>query len=150
MIKIDVLIQNKIWKKYISSPEKYINKKTRYLYKHIPIMKNKNINLSLLLSGPKEIKYLNKKFRKKNKITDVLSFPFYSQNNINKKIKNSKNLYLGDIILNHTKIKKKNFKAEFDKLWIHGFLHLLGYKHFKNKDFYKMNKLEKKIFKNIK
>ena len=38
----------------------------------------------------------------------------------------------------------------FNKLWIHGFLHLLGYKHFKNKDFYKMNKLEKKIFKQIK
>ena len=46
-------------------------------------------------------------------------------------------------------IKKKNFMENFDKLWIHGFLHLLGYKHHLNKDFNKMNNLERKIYNKI-
>ena len=60
-------------------------------------------------------------------------------------------MYLGDIALNFYKINrvKKNFKKEFNKLWIHGFLHLLGYKHYKNRDFYQMKKLEDEIFKQI-
>ena len=45
--------------------------------------------------------------------------------------------------------KKKSFKENFDKLWIHGFLHLVGHKHKKNNDYYKMNKLEKLIFSKI-
>ena len=51
-----------------------------------------------------------------------------------KKLK-KKDIYLGDIILNYYKIEKKNFKENFNKLWIHGFLHLLGYKHKKNNDY---------------
>ena len=63
--------------------------------------------------------------------------------------KKKKDIYLGDLILNFYKIDKKNFKKEFNKLWIHGFLHLLGYKHYKNNDYYKMRKLEKKILTKI-
>ena len=58
-------------------------------------------------------------------------------------------IYIGDIavcyeILN-LRSKKSNFFLEFDKLWVHGFLHLLGYNHIKNKDYLIMNKLEKKF-----
>ncbi|OUW48949.1 MAG: hypothetical protein CBD56_01550 [Candidatus Pelagibacter sp. TMED196] len=48
------------------------------------------------------------------------------------------------------KLKKKNFKENFNKLWIHGFLHLLGHKHKKDSDYYKMNKIEKLILGKIK
>ena len=79
-----------------------------------------------------------------------MSFPFYSKTEFNKKIKKEKEVYLGDIIINLSKIKKKNllknFQTEFDRLWIHGLTHLLGYDHKKNKDFKKMNKIEKKYF----
>jgi len=34
---------------------------------------------------------------------------------------------------------------EFDKVWIHGFLHLLGYDHIKDKDYFKMKKIEKRF-----
>ena len=34
---------------------------------------------------------------------------------------------------------------ELDKAWVHGFLHLIGYDHVKNKDYIKMNKIEKRI-----
>ena len=61
-----------------------------------------------------------------------------------------KEIYLGDIIINLNKIKNKNIKTsfneEFDRLWIHGLVHLFGYKHKKDKDFKKMNRIEEKYF----
>ena len=147
MIKVDVFIKNKNWKKKISNPQKYLNSRVKYLRNSISFVKNKKINFSIQLAGNKEIKLLNKKFRKKSKSTDVLSFPYNNLNTL-KKLK-KKDIYLGDIILNYYKIKKKNFKENFNKLWIHGFLHLVGHKHKKNNDYYKMNKLEKLIFSKI-
>ena len=86
------------------------------------------------------MKELNKKYRNKNKPTDVLSFPF------NKKTKYNKNVYLGDVAISYEIINKRsknsNFFLEFDKMWIHGYLHLLGYNHKKKKDFMKMKRLE--------
>ena len=148
MIKVDVFIKNKSWKKKISNPHKYLNSKLKYLNNSLSFLKNKNINFSILLAGHKEIKLLNKKFRKKNKATDVLSFPFNNPNQL-KRLK-KKDIYLGDIILNYNKIKKKGFRENFNKLWIHGYLHLLGHKHKKDSDYYKMNKVEKLIFSKLK
>ena len=147
MIKIEVFISDNSWRNYISNPEKYLKSKTKYLNNSLVNLKKKNFNFSVLLGGNKEIRTLNRKFRKKNKTTDVLSFPFYKKNEIKKK--KQKNLYLGDIVLNFNKINKKNFKLEFDKLWIHGFLHLIGHKHTKNKDYYKMRRLEELLIKKI-
>ena len=83
---------------------------------------------------------LNKKFRKQNKPTDVLSFP------LNSKTEKKNNTYLGDIAISYEIInersKKSIFFFEFDKIWIHGYLHLLGYDHKKIKDYKKMKKLE--------
>ena len=152
MIKVDVLIQEKKWKKYIVNPQKYLKNKINKIKNLIPFLKNKKVTFSVLLAGNRDIKNLNKKFRNKNKATDVLSFPFYQSQELKKKIRKNKDTYLGDIILNYYKIqklKKKYFIAEFNKLWIHGLLHLIGHKHYKNKDFYKMNKLENKILNKI-
>jgi len=100
-----------------------------------------------LLSGEKEIKNLNKKFRNKNKATDVLSFPFYTKKELHKRLISEKEIYLGDIIINLNEIKDKkklkNFKAEFNNLWIHGLVHLFGHDHKKEKDFLVMKKKEK-------
>ena len=101
-----------------------------------------------MLSGNSEIKKLNKKFRNKNKSTDVLSFPFYNKKKLEAKLKSQKEIYLGDIIVNLNKVKKKNikdFKLEFNKLWIHGLIHLFGYDHKKIRDYDKMIKIEKKF-----
>ena len=107
----------------------------------------------MLLSNNEEIKFLNKKFRKKNRTTDVLSFPFQTKFELKKKLKKEKEIYLGDIIINLNKIKSKkvikNFKFEFDRLWIHGLVHLLGFDHLKDKDYLKMNKIEKKYFNSV-
>ena len=89
------------------------------------------------------MKNLNYKFRKKNRITDVLSFPI--------KIKNKGTLYVGDIAISYEIIKKRsketNFFLEFDKMWIHGYLHLIGYDQKRLDDFSKMVRKEKSILK---
>jgi len=152
MIKVDVLIQEKKWKKYIVNPQKYLKNKINKIKNLIPFLKNKKVTFSVLLAGNRDIKNLNKKFRNKNKATDVLSFPFYQSQELKKKIRKNKDTYLGDIILNYYKIhklKKRDFIAKFNKLWIHGFLHLVGHKHYKNKDFYKMSELENEILNKI-
>ena len=151
MIKINVITNNKNWLNYIKKPNYYLDKKIKKINLKDKKLKKRNIICTLLLSGNKEIKYLNKKFRKKNKITDVLSFPFYRKNELKRKLKKEKELYLGDIIINLNKIKnkniQKNFELEFNQLWIHGLVHLFGHDHKKDKDFRKMHQVEKQYFK---
>ena len=97
------------------------------------------------------MKKLNKKFRNKNKSTDVLSFPSFSPNNL--KLIKKKNIYIGDIAACYEIIdirsNKNNFFSEFDKVWVHGLLHLVGHDHRKNKDYFKMNRIEKRILNSI-
>ena len=61
---------------------------------------------------------------------------------------------MGDIIINLNKIKKisknENFHVNFDRIWIHGLVHLLGHRHKSNFDFSIMRKLEIKLLKKIK
>ena len=150
MIKINVITNDNTWLSYIKKPNHYLDKKIKKLNSKMKEFKKNQIFCTLLLSGSKEIKYLNKKFRKKNKITDVLSFPFHTKKELKKKIKSEKEVSLGDIIINFNKIKgknkKENFIIEFDRLWIHGLVHLFGQDHKKYKDFKKMHKVEKKYF----
>ena len=150
MIKIDVFIKDKNWKKYISNPNKYLNKLAKKINLNF-ITKSKSINFSIRLTGNKEIRVFNKKFRKKNKTTDVLSFPYYETKETRTRLKLNKNTYLGDIIINLYKIdkRKSKFRKEFNKLLVHGLVHLLGHKHYKNIDFYKMIKIENKILKQL-
>ena len=145
MIKINTISNYTSWKHYLNNPNNFIQKKIKNLNKRIKIYKKKSIYCTLLLSGDSEIKKLNKKFRNKNRTTDILSFPFYSKKILKDKLKRNKEIYLGDIIINLNKIKnrhdKKKFKIEFNKLWIHGLAHLLGHDHKKNKDFKSMQTL---------
>ena len=153
-IKADVLVNNKFWKKSISKPNIYLKIRLKKVEKKIKIFKKNKLNFTLLLSDGNEIKKLNKKFRKINKITDILSFPFYEKNILYKLLrKKQTSIYLGDIIVNLDKIikksKKESFNIVFDKIWIHGLVHLLGYRHKSNQDFSVMQKLENKIIKSI-
>jgi len=148
MITINVITSSKNWYQFIKKPDSYIERKIDKLNSKYKFFFKKSIFCTLLLSDNREIKHLNKKFRKKNKVTDVLSFPFQSKSELKKQLKKKKEIYLGDIIVNLNEIdcKKnlKNFKIEFDQLWIHGLVHLFGYDHKKEKDFLAMNKIEKK------
>ena len=151
MIKVNVEVNDKSWHKKIKNTKKYFNKKLKKISKIIPFSKKKNVTFTIFLTNSLCIKKLNKKFRKQNKPTDVLSFPFFSQKKL--KLNKEKNMYIGDIaacyeIIN-ARSKKTNFCLEFDKAWVHGFLHLLGYNHIKNEDYFKMSRVEKRILNSI-
>ena len=140
MIKANVISGNSNWKRILKKPDDYLRKRLKILSK-TSSFKSKKHEFSILLTNDKEMKNLNYKFRKKNKTTDVLSFPI--------KINNKKILYVGDIAVSYEIIKerskKTNFSLEFDKVWIHGYLHLIGYDHKKLNEFKKMFKKEKSI-----
>ncbi len=153
MIKANVITKNISWHRYIKNPNSYIDRKINQLNNKNKKFKKKNIYFTLLLSGERDIKNLNRKFRKKNKSTDVLSFPFYTKKELRKRLTNEEEIYLGDIIINFNEIKDKkklkNFKNEFNNLWIHGLVHLFGHDHKKEKDYLEMKKIEKKYFRFI-
>ncbi len=77
-----------------------------------------------------------------------MSFPYFSKKS-HLKNNREKNIYLGDVAICYeiikTRSKKKNFILEFNKVWVHGFLHLLFYDHVKKSDYLKMIKIENKI-----
>jgi len=147
MIKVNVEINNKSWKETIKNPKKYLSSKLNKVSKIVPAFKTKKITFTILLTNSFNMKKLNKQFRKLNKPTDVLSFPFMSSRDF--RSSKEENIYIGDIATSYeiikNRAKKSNFYIEFDKVWIHGLLHLIGYDHIKNKDYLKMYKMEKKI-----
>ena len=145
MISANIILDNQIWKRKIKTPSIFFYK----IIKAFPIkyqFNGKKVNLTVLLSENKHIKKLNKKFRNKDKPTDILSFPF------NKRLKSNKIFYLGDIIISYQYMNKKKsltiieFKKRLIKIFIHGFLHLLNYDHKKLKDFKVMKKEELRIY----
>ena len=151
MIKVDIKVKSKSWNEKLKNPKRYFNKKLKKISKNIKFFKNRKITFTILLTNSLNMKKLNKKFRKKNKSTDVLSFPSFSPKKL--KLIKEKEIYLGDIATSYeiikSRVRNKNFHQEFDKVWVHGLLHLVGYGHIKNKDYYKMNKIEKRILNSI-
>ena len=148
MIKAEVILDNAAWKKKTKNISKLFNK----ILKNIPKkynLKNKKTIITVLLSSNSKIRKLNKIFRKKNKTTDILSFPI-------KKSIDNKLFYLGDIIISYEFMNKPKtinlfeFKKKVAKIFIHGFLHLYGFDHKKNMDFYKMQKEENKLYNLVK
>ena len=143
MIKAEIVVDFPKWRTKIKDPNLYLKKKIKKL-SLIKSLKKKNFQFTLLLTNKTIIKKLNKKFRRKNKETDVLSFPIKSHFNKN---------YKGDIAICYEIInfrsKKTNFNIEFDKMWIHGLLHLLGYNHVKLKDYKQMLRREQDILKRV-
>jgi probable rRNA maturation factor len=148
MIKIYVFSEEKAWTKKIKNVEFFFERISQAFPKRYKFP-YKQVSCSLLLSNNKKIKKLNKDFRNKNKATDVLSFP------LNEKIKISKKIYIGDIVISYNFINKpkfqniKIFEKKLIETFVHGFLHLLGFDHVKNIDYLKMLKEEKKIYQSV-
>lgn len=100
--------------------------------------------VSLRIVDETESRHLNYNYRKKNKATNVLSFPVQSINGIDSDI-------LGDIIMCAPVVKQeikednKDETAHWAHLTVHGVLHLLGYDHVEESDAKEMEALETKI-----
>ena len=148
MINVDVFSDEKAWSTKLKKKQIFFDKVCKAFPQRYKFS-SKKISFSLMLSNNKKIKKLNKKFRNKDKPTDILSFPF------RKKIKMNKKTYIGDIVISYNFInkpktqKKEIFREKLIKIFIHGFLHLLNFDHKKNTDYKKMLREEKRIFKSV-
>ena len=110
--------------------------------------------MTITFTTPEEIRKINKKYRKIDKATDVLSFPMFEKSELDKKIENNDFLYediLGDIIISVEKVKEQakeyghSFERELSYMVVHGFYHLMGYDHIEEKDKVIMRPKEEKI-----
>ena len=148
MINIDVFSDERAWSKRLKKKKIFFKNICNAFPKKYKFP-GKKVSFTLLLSNNRNIKKLNKDFRNKNKSTDILSFPF------NKKIRIMKQTYIGDIIISYNFIDKPQsqkltiFKVKLIKTFIHGFLHLVGFDHIKNKDYKKMLKEEESIYQKV-
>lgn len=121
-------------------------------------LKERPLEISLLLAHNPFVQKLNKKWLHKNMPTNVLSFPFYEKT----ALLSSKNLtgdlqkiFLGDIVLSYEKCleeaqdQKKPFLHHIQHLFTHGILHLLGFDHLTEQEAHTMESLEIKILSDL-
>jgi probable rRNA maturation factor len=104
----------------------------------LPENEKKFAELSVVLADEAKIREINRKYRKKNKPTDVLSFPELSEIFI-----------CPAFIQRRSKTLKNQYKAELTHVLLHGILHLLGFDHAKKNEAARMQKKEEEILKKI-
>lgn len=104
---------------------------------------NKKLLVSITLTNPKNIRELNKEYRNIDKSTDVLSFPMFEKEEINKMVKENKweyNDILGDMVISIEQVQIQaeeyghSFERELSYMVVHSFYHLMGYDHIKEED----------------
>lgn len=139
VLEINNRTQAPLDKKYL---RQIINKASRLL--KIPL---KSIEISLgVVAGP-EMRRLNKQYKGHNRLTDVLSYPLSSLTGK----KSDRPKLSGEIIicypraLSQARCLEHSVKKELAILFLHGFLHLLGYDHRDRKEAGRMNELIEKI-----
>ena len=150
MLSVEAIIDDSLWdKQLINDFQKNLNKILSEIYNKSDLINiNKKNYISVSFAGDKKIIELNKRFRKINLPTNVLSFPSLIQ-------KNNTN-FLGDIIFaaetifREAKRDKKSFKSHLIHLFIHGVLHLIGYDHQTENNAKIMENLEIKILESLK
>lgn len=114
----------------------------------------KRAELSVVLTGDSEVRKLNRIYRKKDKTTDVLSFPLLE--GMRMKGGSKEKIVLGDIVISVPQARRqalqqgKDFRAELALLLAHGILHLLGYDHRTKAEEKKMFGLQDRLLKNWK
>lgn len=143
--------------------EKYNSFLTEYKEKINKIieeaLKLNDINIEKVYLGigvvkPEEIQRLNNEFRNIDKVTDVLSFPIFTE----EELKNVEEIYIdeeelsiGDIVICLEVIEKQaeeygtGFNREMLYMITHGICHLLGFDHIETEDKVRMRDMEEKI-----
>jgi len=103
-------------------------------------IENSNLAITIIFTEPDKIREINKEYRNIDKTTDVLSFPMFEKDEIEKVKHTERPEILGDIVLSIEQIKKQaieyghGFEREFAYMIVHGFYHLMGYDHIEEKD----------------
>ncbi len=121
--------------------------------KMLHLLNYDNFDIGIWFTTNQTIKKYNKKYRKKDKPTDILSFPFHQDLKAGQKIraKTEDEKNLGDIIISAEFAQKDALNLNFSLpkhlqiLLAHGIAHLLGYEHETERDFIAMQCMEKKL-----
>ena len=119
-----ILISKDIYDRKIT--KKFVKQIVQKILKELQL---DNVEISITLTDNETIRRINKQWRKKDKPTDVLSFP------IDEKPPGYKYKILGDVVISLPFAKKQaeeigiSYEEEVIRLLTHGILHLLGYDH---------------------
>lgn len=143
---VDVLIPAASWKKALPAAAAACKRAARAAWARgaSAALKRRGsgAELSIVLTGDAAIRKLNAAYRKKDKPTNVLSFP-------------SGELILGDVVIAYGTVAKeakaagKSLKDHLSHMVVHGVLHLLGYDHETASDAKTMERLETKILSHL-
>lgn len=112
--------------------------------KHLDV---KNPLLNVVIVDNKKIQEINKKYRNKDAVTDVISFAFEEVSDVDYEDVR----FLGEIYISYERCKEQasdfghSVRREFCYLAVHGLLHLLGYDHMVEEDKKVMRALEEEI-----
>lgn len=122
-------------------------------------LKDSKLYITVTLTNPENIKKINKEYRNIDRATDVLSFPMFEKDELDKKIKENDFLnedILGDLVISIEKVEEQakeyghSFERELSYMVVHGFYHLMGYDHIEQKDKEIMRPKEEKILNKLK
>ncbi|MFH1825183.1 MAG: rRNA maturation RNase YbeY [Candidatus Firestonebacteria bacterium] len=140
---------NLITVKYVNiSSLKICAKWIKKLVETILKKENKNnLEINVIITNDKYIKKINKEYRYKNQSTDVISFSY------NSFFPGRKLILFGDIIISLDTAKKQaleyghSLEKETAILLIHGLYHLMGYNHYRKKEYRLMKQKEENAIK---
>ena len=146
-IEINYFCKSNLWSRRMKKIKNIVSK--IILIEKCSFKKNTSYFLNLIFIDNKNIRAINKTYRKKNLPTDVLTFVTTLNNKISKKEKYCDIFFSAEMINKDAKKNLINFYDHLTHLIIHCFLHVNGYDHKINADFLKMKKLEKEILNNF-
>ena len=137
--------------------EEIISKVLNKCFEEENLPQNK-LSVSIILTDLKNIRNLNCKHRNIDKETDVLSFPMFEKEEIDKKV--AKNDFqtediLGDMVICIPKVEEQakeyghSFEREFSYMVVHSFYHLMGYDHMEEEPKKEMRQKEEYILKQL-
>ena len=121
-------------------------------------LENSKLCVTVTLTTPKTIQEINKQYRNIDRATDVLSFPMFEKDELDKKIQENdfeNEDILGDIVVSVDKVKEQaieyghSFERELSYMIVHGFYHLMGYDHIEENDKKIMREKEENILKEL-
>ena len=110
--------------------------------------------ITVAFTNPENIQNINKEYRNIEQPTDVLSFPMFQKEELDKKIQENDFSYqdvLGDIVISIPKVEEQakeyghSFERELSYMLVHGFYHLMGYDHMEESDKKEMRAKEENI-----
>ena len=151
---IEISVSSKSWN-VIPDFSRIAHEAIKATLQHVGDLNKKNPTISVVLADDLLLRQLNKKHRKKNYPTNVLSFSYMEELNLSiYSIKESlpDEFYIGDIAISIDTLLQESVKYNiplndhFKHILVHGVLHLLGYDHETNeKDAEIMQKAEIEI-----